>query len=84
MIQPKSYGVRVAVREKTLTVDVAEVFLQPTQCPGTVFSETENVATNLACSCPHPSRFWKQVGINQPDEMAETVIITVVWRSSQE
>ena len=59
MIQPEGDRVRVTVGEKPLTVDVAKVFLQPTQCPGTVFSETENVAPNLACAFTHPSRLWK-------------------------
>src|SRR5216684_1570980 len=84
MVQPKGYCVRVTVWEKPLPVDVAEVFLQPTQRPGTVFSQTKDVTPYLACACPHPSGFWKQVGINQSDEMAESVIITVVRRGSQQ
>jgi hypothetical protein len=59
MIQPEGDGVRVTVGEKPLTVDVAEVFLQPTQCSGTVFSETQNVAPDLACAFTHTSRLWK-------------------------
>ena len=34
-----------------------------------------------ACACPHPSRFGKQVGINQSNEMAEPVIIAVLGAS---
>ena len=54
MVQPERDSVRVTVGEKPLTVDVAEVFLQPTQCPRTVLSETENVAPDFACAFTHP------------------------------
>jgi len=49
--------VRIAIREKTLTVDVAKVFLQVAQRPGTVFSKAEDVAPNLACTLANPSRY---------------------------
>ena len=83
MIQPEGDRVRMAVGEKPLTVDVAEVFLQSAECPRTVFSETENVAPNLARTFTHPSGLRKKVGIDEPDKMTESVIIPVMWRSGR-
>ena len=48
LIQPELDRVGVAVREETLAVNVAEIFLQAAERPRAVFSEAENVASNLA------------------------------------
>ena len=52
LVQAELDRMGVAVREKTLPVNVTEILLQAAERPRAVFPETENVAPNFARSTP--------------------------------
>ena len=68
----------VPVGEKPPAPQVAEVFLQAPQRPRAIRAEPEDVAADLRRLVADAVRFGKQVGVDEPDEMGEAVVVAVV------
>ena len=75
---------RVPVGEEPAAPQVAEVFLEPPQRPGAVRAEPEDVAANLGRLVADPVRLGEQVGVDQPDEVGEAVVVAVVRGGGQQ
>ena len=60
-VQLESDRVRVPVGEKPPATQVAEVFLEPAECPRAIGAEFEDVAADLGCLASHPVRLGEQV-----------------------
>ena len=61
-----------------------QVFLEPAQRPRAIGAQGANVAADFDAVSPSRCGSGKQVGIDQPDEMGEPVLIAVVRRGCEQ
>jgi hypothetical protein len=67
-----------AVREQSATVQVLQIFLKASKCPGTIRPEPENLPSNLPGFVCQSMRLREKIGVQQADEVCEAVVISVV------
>ena len=83
-VQPERDGVGVAVGKQAPALHVSQIFLQPAQRPRAIRPQAENVTADFAGLGSNPVRFWKQVGVEQADEMGKAVVVAVVRRGREQ
>ena len=77
-VQLEGDRVRVPVREEPPAPEVAEVLLEPPERPWAVRAEPEDVPADLRRLPADPMRLGEQIGVDEPDEMGEAVVVPVV------
>jgi hypothetical protein len=70
--------VRVTIGEQATPSQIAQVLFEATQCPRTIGSKPQNIATDFSRFVSNPVRFGKYVGVDQTNEVRKSVVIAVV------
>jgi hypothetical protein len=77
-------GLRVTVGEEPAAVDVLQILLQPTQRPGTVFAEAEDLTADRGGLLADAVRLGKEVGVDEAKEVREAVFVSMVGRGREQ
>ena len=83
-VEPEHHCVGMAVREQPAAVQVLDVLLETTESPGAVRAQPEDVCADLTGLVAQAMGLGKEVGVEQPDEVCEPVIVAVVRRGGQQ